>query len=320
MVHAGEDSLLFQSESYTLAPAWYAVNAADVSPRRMPISKDSRVSFGDAEVVREFATSKDGTRVPITILKKKGTALDGNNPTLLYGYGGFGVSITPWFDEARRFWLDRGGVFAVATIRGGGEFGRPWHRDGQLTRKQNVFDDFHAAMERLKELKYTKSEKLALIGGSNGGLLMGAMLTQHPGDFRAAVAEVGIYDMLRHEVSNNGQFNTTEYGTARDEAQFRAMYAYSPYHHVREGTAYPAVLFMTGANDPRVDPMQSRKMVARMQAASTSGRPILLRTSANAGHGGGSSLSHRVERDVDIYSFLMSELGMTGGANGQRAK
>ncbi len=181
---------------------------------------------------------------------------------------------------------------------------------GRLTKKQNVFDDFAAVLKHLIDQKYTSPEKLAIEGGSNGGLLMGATLTQHPELVRAVVSHVGIYDMLRVELSSNGAFNIPEFGTVKDEHQFRALYAYSPYHHVKDGTKYPAVLFLTGANDPRVDPMQSRKMVARLQAATASGRPVLLRTSAGSGHGLGTALSERIEQEVDVYAFLFDQLGV----------
>ena len=205
-------------------------------------------------------------------------------------------------------WRERGGVFAMTHLRGSGEFGEEWHSQGNLTKKQNVFDDFHACMMRMVELGYCTKDKLAIYGGSNGGLLMGAMIAQHPGDFKAVVSSVGIYDMLRVELSSNGAFNVTEFGTVKDEAQFKAMYAYSPYHNIKDGTAYPAVLMMTGANDPRVDPMQSRKFTARLQAAGD--KMVLLRTSANSGHGVGASLNERIESDVDRYAFLFSQLGI----------
>jgi prolyl oligopeptidase len=285
---------------------------SDDKTTKTALAKASAADYSDCEVVREEAVSKDGTKVPVTIIRRKGTKLDGTNPTILYGYGGYGVSLTPTFSETRKVWLEQGGVWAVASIRGGGEFGEEWHTSGHLTRKQNCFDDFHAVMKRLVELGYTKPEKLGLLGGSNGGLLMGAMLTQHPTDFRATVSSVGIYDMLRVELSPNGAFNVTEFGTVKDPDQFKAMHAYSPYHHVSDGTAFPAVLFMTGANDPRVDPMQSRKMTARLQAAvpADGGRPVLLRTTASAGHGIGSSLQEQIEQEVDRYAFLFHELGV----------
>jgi prolyl oligopeptidase len=192
----------------------------------------SPVSFADIEVTREFAASKDGTKVPLNIIRRKGTKLDGNNPTLLYGYGGYSISMQPNFDFTRRVWFDRGGVYVVAHIRGGGEFGEEWHKAGNLTKKQNVFDDFAAAAEYLIKQKWARPEKLAILGGSNGGLLMGAMITQHPDLFHAVVSAVGIYDMLRVELAPNGAFNVTEFGTVKDRDQFKALYAYSPYHHV----------------------------------------------------------------------------------------
>ena len=227
----------------------------------------SPVDFDDIEVVREFATSKDGTKVPLNILRKKGLKRDGRNPTLLYGYGGYGISLTPGFDSTRRIWFDAGGVYVVANLRGGGEYGEQWHKAGNLTHKQHVFDDFIAAAEHLIKRRYTDPSKLAVEGASNGGLLMGAFLTQRPDLARAVVARVGIHDMLRVELDPNGQFNITEFGTVKDPEQFKALFAYSPFHHVRDGVKYPAVLLTTGENDGRVNPAQSRKMAARLQAA-----------------------------------------------------
>jgi len=272
----------------------------------------SPISFADAEVKREFATSKDGTKVPVNIIERRGTKHDGSNPTLLYGYGGYGISQTPRFLGAMwRLWLDRGGVYAVANIRGGAEFGERWHTEGMLTKKQNVFDDFAAASQYLIDAHYTGHAKLALLGGSNGGLLMGAEITQHPQLARAVVSAVGIYDMLRVELDPNGSFNVTEFGTVKDPAQFKALYAYSPYHHVVKGTAYPAVMMLTGATDPRVNPMQSRKFAAALQAAtSAKDHPILLRTNKNSGHGIGSSLDERIAESTDQLTFLFDQLGM----------
>jgi prolyl oligopeptidase len=270
----------------------------------------SPANFDDAEVVRVFATSKDGAKVPLSIVRKRGATLNGKNPTLLYGYGGYGVSMTPRFvGPPIRAWLDAGGVYVVANIRGGAEYGERWHTAGMSTHKQNVFDDFAAAARLLVDLKYTDSDHLALLGGSNGGLLMGAMITQHPQIARAVVSRVGIYDMLRVELDPNGEFNTTEFGTVKDRAQFQALYAYSPYHHVAKAR-YPAVLMASGANDGRVNPMQSRKFTAALQAASTSGRPVLLRISSTSGHGIGSSLSERIDETADWLSFLFDQLGM----------
>ena len=259
--------------------------------------------------VREFAVSKDGTRVPLNIIRRKGTKLDGSNPTLLYGYGGYGVNETPYFaGSIARVWLDQGGVYVVANLRGGGEYGQDWHKAGNLTRKQNVFDDFIACAEYLIDQKYTSPAHLAILGGSNGGLLMGAALTERPDLFRAVVSYVGIYDMLRVELDPNGEFNTTEFGTVKNREQFHALYAYSPYHHVKDGTVYPAVLFLTGENDHRVNPLHSRKMTARLQLASGSDRPILLRTSSNSGHGIGTALDERIEESADALSFLFAQL------------
>jgi prolyl oligopeptidase len=303
-------SLLFRDVSYTEPAAWFHL-VGNEPPKKTALVNNSPVSFADIEVSREMASSKDGTKVPLNILRRKGTKLDGNNPTLLYGYGGYSLSMQPNFDFVRRLWFDRGGVYVVANIRGGGEFGEEWHKTGNLTKKQNVFDDFAASAEYLINEKWTRPAKLAILGGSNGGLLMGAMLTQHPDLVRAVVSAVGIYDMLRVELAPNGAFNVTEFGTVKDPDHFKALYAYSPYHHVTDGTNYPSILFMTGANDGRVAPYHSRKMLARLSEANTSGNPILLRTSTSSGHGIGTALSERIKQLADQYSFLFAQLGMT---------
>jgi prolyl oligopeptidase len=307
-----DGSLLFRDVSYTDPAAWFHCLNGKTEPGKTALQSTSPVSFADIEVRREFATSKDGTKIPVNVLSRKGMKRDGNNPTLLYAYGGYGISMSPNFDFTRRLWFDRGGVYVVANIRGGGEFGEEWHKAGNLTKKQNVFDDFAAAAEYLIKENYTRPAKLAIQGGSNGGLLMGAMITQHPDLFRAVVSSVGIYDMLRVELAPNGAFNVTEFGTVKDPEQFKALYAYSPYHHVVDGTKYPAVLMMTGANDGRVAPYHSRKMTARLLAANKSENPILLRTSSSAGHGIGTALSERIKQSADIYAFLFGQLGMTG--------
>ena len=307
-----DGSLLFRDVSYTDPAAWFHCLNGKTEPVKTALQSTSPVSFADIEVRREFATSKDGTKIPLNVLSRKGMKRDGNNPTLLYAYGGYGISMSPNFDFTRRLWFDRGGVYVVANIRGGGEFGEEWHKAGNLTKKQNVFDDFAAAAEYLINENYTRPGKLAIQGGSNGGLLMGAMITQHPDLFRAVVSSVGIYDMLRVELAPNGAFNVTEFGTVKNPEQFKALYAYSPYHHVVDGTKYPAVLMMTGANDGRVAPYHSRKMTARLLAANKSENPILLRTSSSAGHGMGTALSERIKQSADIYAFLFAQLGMTG--------
>jgi|GEM_PF-77995 prolyl oligopeptidase len=305
------DELLFRMVSFTEPATWYVYDPR--SPNRITATQlrgRSPAPFYDVEVVRVFATSKDGTRVPMNIIQRKGTRLDGTNPTILYGYGGYGISLSPNFDFTRRVWLDQGGVFVVANLRGGGEYGEAWHQAGMLTRKQNVFDDFIACAEWLVRSNYTRPDKLAIWGASNGGLLVGAALTQRPDLFRAAVAQVGIFDMLRFELDPNGTFNATEFGSVRDPEQFKALYAYSPYHRVRNGTVYPAVFLLAGEHDGRVNPAHSRKMAARLQAASRSGRPVLLQVSSRSGHGLGTALEERIAQLTDVYAFLMDQLGI----------
>ena len=307
--HGGD--VLFNVATYLEPSAWYRFDAATGKSIRTALFRTSPLHFDDTEVVREFATSKDGTRVPVNIIRRRGTRLNGSNPTLLEAYGGYGVNLKPYFLGAfARVWLDQGGVYVIANVRGGGEYGEEWHQTGRLTRKQDVFDDFIACAQHLIERKYTAPAHLAAIGGSNGGLLMGAAFTQRPDLFRAVVSYVGIYDMLRVELDPNGAFNVTEFGTVKDPDQFKAVYAYSPYHHVKDGTSYPAILFPTGENDHRVNPMQSRKMTARLQAATSSGYSILLRTSSNAGHGIGTAVDEQIEEDADVLSFLFDQLGI----------
>ncbi len=305
------DRILFNEQSYLTPSVWKQYDPASSELVTTSMQKTSLVNFDDAEVIREFALSKDGTKVPLNIIRKKGTKLDGSNPTILYGYGGYGVNLTPGFSERNRVWLDMGGIYVVANLRGGGEYGEDWHLQGNLTKKQNVFDDFAAAAQWLVANGYTSPAKLAIEGGSNGGLLMGAALTQHPELYRAVIARVGIYDMLRVELHSNGAFNVTEFGTVKDPDQFKALYGYSPYHNVRDGVAYPAVFLTAGDHDGRVDPYQSRKMAARLQEATSSDHPVLLRTSSTSGHGIGSSLDDRIALETDVLSFLVKELGIT---------
>jgi prolyl oligopeptidase len=305
------DELIYNNVSYLTPRVWYRYDAATGKATRTALVQTSPVDFGDAEVSREWAVSKDGTKIPMSVIRRKGIKLDGTAPTLLTGYGGYNISLAPFFDPAVRLWLDRGGVSVEANLRGGGEYGEEWHHAGNLTKKQNVFDDFTACAKHLIDARYTKPANLAIIGGSNGGLLMGAALVQHPEMYRAVVSFVGIYDMLRSEaITPNAVFNITEYGTVKDAEQFKALYAYSPYQHVADGTAYPAVLFLTGANDPRVNPANSRKMAARLQAATSSKAPILLRTSSTTGHGINSGLDERVEEGADVWAFLFDQLGL----------
>jgi len=308
IAEVGED-LLVRVESFTEPPRWLLYRAAEHRFQPTSWAKVAAFKMDDAEVTRASCKSKDGTEVPMTIVSKRGIVRDRSLPTLLTGYGGFGITLKPRMRASTRVWLDAGGVFAEANLRGGGERGEAWHQAGAMTRKQNVFDDFDACAQTLFGLGYTKPERLAITGRSNGGLLMGAALTQHPEHFRAVVSGVGIYDMLRTERSANGAFNVTEYGSVTDEAQRNALYAYSPYHHVKDGVAYPSILFTTGANDPRVDPLQSRKMTARMQAATSSAHPILLRAIEGSGHGMGRPLAAEIDESSDQTAFLLHELG-----------
>ncbi len=306
------DEVLVRTATYTEPYVWslYDPNKDKNRIEATQLHGFSPVSFNDIEAVRVSAKSAAGTNVPMTILRRRGTRLDGESPTILTGYGGYGISLKPNFDVNRRVWFDQGGIIAVANLRGGGELGDDWHKAGALTNKQNVFDDFAACARHLIETKHTRPGKLAIQGGSNGGLLMGALLTQHPYLARAVVSHVGIYDMLRVELDPNGAFNVTEFGTVKDAAQFRALYAYSPYHRVTDGVKYPAVLLLTGEKDGRVNPAHSRKMTARLQAATGSGLPVLLRTSAKSGHGIGTAFSEKIATLADVYAFLCDQLGV----------
>ena len=308
----GDDRILFRESSYVEPSAWKLYDPAGGigKIKKTALFNTSPVDFSDMEAIREFAVSKDGTRVPVNILRRKGTKLDGSNPALLYAYGGYGHSMRPHFSFEDRLWFDRGGIYVIANIRGGGEYGEEWHLAGNLTKKQNVFDDFAACAQHLITRGYTRPDKLAVEGGSNGGLLMGAFLTQNPSLARAVVSHVGIYDMLRVELDPNGAFNVTEFGTVNDPAQFKALHAYSPYHRVTDGTKYPAVFFLAGERDGRVNPAHSRKMTARLQAATASGHPILARFSAASGHGMGTALTEKIAQQADVFAFLFDQLGM----------
>ena len=265
----------------------------------------------DVEVTTKFATSKDGTKIPVFVVAKKGLTLDGNNPTLLWGYGGFNVNQTPAFSTRAMTIVERGGVFAAAVLRGGGEYGEAWHQAGMLEHKQNVFDDFTACAEELIAEKITSPEKLGIIGGSNGGLLVAAAITQHPELYRVALALVPLTDMIRYPRFLMARFWIPEYGDPEKADAFQWLYAYSPYHHVKNGTRYPATLFATAESDSRVDPMHARKMAARLAEAQADGaRPILIRVESNAGHGDGKPMSKLVDETVDELGFAFEQLGI----------
>lgn len=302
------DDILVRSESYTAPPAYYRCEAASLTLERTALAHSSNADFGDCEVRRETVSAADGARIPLTILMRKGTRLDGANPTILYGYGSYGSSITPGFGADRKLWIERGGIFAFAGVRGGGEYGEEWHHAGRLEKKKTSMDDLAACARALVATRYTSKDRLALEGGSAGGLLVYGTAVHYPDIARAVIADVGYGDVLRTELSPNGLFNTTEFGTVQNEAQFRGMLAYSPYHQVKDGTAYPAFLALTGMNDPRVEPWQSFKMVARLQASGSS-NVVLLRTSAGTGHGIGTAQSERDQELADIYTFLVAMLG-----------
>lgn len=263
------------------------------------------------EVKQVFYPSKDGTKVPMFIVHKKGMKLDGANPTYLYGYGGFNISLNPGYSSTMASWLEMGGVYAVANLRGGGEYGQEWHDAGRLANKQNVFDDFIAAAEYLIREKYTSTPKLAIGGGSNGGLLVGAVMTQRPDLFGAAVPEVGVHDMLRFHLFTVGAGWKSDYGSSETPEGFAALYKYSPLHNVKPGTAYPPTLVMTGDHDDRVVPAHSHKFTATLQAAQAGSAPILTRVETNAGHGAGTPLAKVIEEIADKWAFLKKALGMS---------
>jgi prolyl oligopeptidase len=265
------------------------------------------------ETRQVFYPGKDGTRIPMLLAYRKGLRLDGRNPLLLYGYGGFGIPLLPAFNPALIAWLELGGVYAIANIRGGGEYGEAWHRQANRSHKQVVFDDFIAAAEWLIAQRYTATPRLAIRGDSNGGLLVGACITQRPDLYAAAIAGVGVMDMLRFDRFGQGEGWTGEYGSPQDPADFLALYAYSPLHQVRPGTRYPATLIITGDHDTRVMPMHSFKFAAAMQAAQSGSEPVLLYIEKSSGHGGGPTVSQAIEQNADIYAFLVDRLKMQPG-------
>ncbi|MCW5950345.1 MAG: S9 family peptidase [Pyrinomonadaceae bacterium] len=270
----------------------------------------AKVDPAQYEVKQVFYNSKDGTRVPMFITHKKGLKLNGKNPTILYGYGGFNIPQTPGFSISRVAWLEMGGVYAVACIRGGSEYGKDWWKGGSRLNKQNVFDDFAWAGKWLIANKYTSSPKLAIQGGSNGGLLVGATLNQNPGLFGAALPAVGVMDMLRFDKFTIGWAWRSDYGDPANEADFKAMYAYSPYHNAKPGTKYPATLVTTADHDDRVFPAHSFKYAAAMQYAQAGTAPVLIRIETKAGHGAGKPTSKQIEELADVYAFLFKNLGM----------
>ncbi|HEY6500907.1 MAG TPA: prolyl oligopeptidase family serine peptidase [Streptosporangiaceae bacterium] len=307
LVRLDGDEVAYATESFTEPRAWWR-GSGQSAPRPTALRPTTPPGFAEFEVSREFATSKDGTQVPVTMIAPRGTPRDGTAPALLTGYGGYGISLKPRFDPGWVPWLEQGGVVAVAHTRGGGEYGEHWHHAGRLAAKQNVFDDFAGCARFLIGSHLTTSERLAMLGGSNGGLLMGAMVTQHPGLARAVVAMVPVVDMLRVELDPNGPSNVGEYGTVSDPELFQALRAYSPYHNVKDGTAYPAMLLTAGESDPFAKAYHAKKMAARLQAATSSSQPVLLRVRPG-GHGPG-SLHQQAAELTAIYAFLFDRLSI----------
>jgi prolyl oligopeptidase len=314
------DEAFFQFTSFHIPTSIYRYAVADGKQQvwarlNVPIESDAM------EVKQVWYESKDRTRIPMFLVHLKGLRLDGSHPTLLYGYGGFTQSLTPTFTPRAALWVERGGVFAMPNLRGGGEFGEKWHKAGMLDKKQNVFDDFIAAAEWLVKNRYTRPSRLAISGGSNGGLLVGAALTQRPELFRAVVCSYPLLDMVRYHKFLIAKFWVPEYGSADDSQQFKFILAYSPYHHVVVGTKYPAVLLITGDADTRVAPLHARKMAALLQSATGSDRPVLLHYDTKAGHVGGTApVSKRIEELADELSFLDWQLESADAQKGKGTK
>lgn len=308
------DEIFYGFQSFTFAPSIYRYDLKTGSTSLWANVEAPSIDPAAYEVGQEWFHSKDGTRVPMFVVHKKGIEKNGHNPTLLTAYGGFNLSLTPAFSRPAYLWMEHGGIYAVANLRGGAEFGEDWHRAGMLDKKQNVFDDMIAAAEHLIAEKYTDRNHLAIQGGSNGGLLMGAMITQRPDLFRAVICQVPLLDMLHYQDFQIAKLWIPEYGTAEKVDDFKWLYAYSPYHHVKPGTEYPAILFMTADTDTRVDPMHAKKMAAEMQSEAKNGashtRPILLRIETKAGHGAGKPVTKQIEEFTDVYSFLFWQLGV----------
>jgi prolyl oligopeptidase len=306
----GSDKETFYSFTGFTTPA--TIYRYDMTTGKSTIFRQPKVDFNPAnfETKQVFYTSKDGTKVPMFITYKKGLKLDGNNPTYLYGYGGFNISMTPGFSVGNLVWMEMGGVYAQPNLRGGGEYGEEWHQAGMKLKKQNVFDDFIAAAQWLIDNKYTSTPKLAIGGGSNGGLLVGAALTQRPDLFGAALPGVGVMDMLRFQKFTIGWAWVSDYGSSDNAEEFKALYAYSPLHNIKPGTSYPPTMITTADHDDRVWPGHSFKFAAALQAAQAGNAPILIRIETKAGHGAGKPTSKLIEELADRWAFLVKTLGM----------
>ncbi|TNZ86595.1 S9 family peptidase [Vibrio parahaemolyticus] len=305
-----ETTLYYTFTNYVTPPTIFSF---DVESGASTLYQESKAPFdrNEYESKQVFYTSKDGTQVPMIISYKKGISLDGSAPTMLYGYGGFNISLTPMFSGNVANWLELGGIYAVANMRGGGEYGKAWHNAGTQQQKQNVFDDFIAAAEYLIENDYTSSERLAIRGGSNGGLLVGACMTQRPELFKVALPAVGVLDMLRYHIFTSGEGWKYDYGTSeQSEAMFRYLLGYSPVHNVKEGVQYPATLVTTADHDDRVVPAHSYKFIAELQDKQQGENPVLIRIDVNAGHGAGMPLSKQIDLATDVYAFTLYNMGI----------
>ncbi|WP_229628230.1 prolyl oligopeptidase family serine peptidase [Vibrio parahaemolyticus] len=305
-----ETTLYYTFTNYVTPPTIFSF---DVESGASTLYQESKAPFdrNEYESKQVFYTSKDGTQVPMIISYKKGISLDGSAPTMLYGYGGFNISLTPMFSGNVANWLELGGIYAVANMRGGGEYGKAWHNAGTQQQKQNVFDDFIAAAEYLIENDYTSSERLAIRGGSNGGLLVGACMTQRPELFKVALPAVGVLDMLRYHTFTSGEGWKYDYGTSeQSEAMFRYLLGYSPVHNVKEGVQYPATLVTTADHDDRVVPAHSYKFIAELQDKQQGENPVLIRIDVNAGHGAGMPLSKQIDLTTDVYAFTLYNMGI----------
>jgi prolyl oligopeptidase len=303
--------LYYSFSNYKTPSTIYGYNIEDGSSA---IYQASGAKFDSSayESKQVFYTSKDGTKVPMIITHKKGLTLNGKNPTLLYGYGGFNISLTPSFSVSRAVWLEQGGIYAVANLRGGGEYGKDWHKAGTQLSKQNVFDDFIAAGEYLISEEYTTSDYLAIQGGSNGGLLVGAVMTQRPDLVKVALPAVGVLDMLRYHTFTAGAGWAYDYGTAeQSEEMFNYLRAYSPVHNVKAGVSYPATMVTTGDHDDRVVPAHSFKFAAELQAKQAGNAPTLIRIETDAGHGAGTPVSKSIDMYADIFAFTLFNMGFT---------
>ncbi|MDD4199417.1 MAG: prolyl oligopeptidase family serine peptidase [Paludibacter sp.] len=305
-----DNEAFYTFTSYTFPPTIYRY---DVAENKAELFRKSEVAFNSEDYISEqvFYTSKDGTKVPMSITYKKGMKKNGKNPVMLYGYGGFNISLLPGFSAVRIPFLEKGGIYAIANLRGGGEYGELWHKAGTKMQKQNVFDDFIAAAAYLIAEKYTNPKKLAINGGSNGGLLIGACMTQRPDLFAVAIPEVGVLDMLRYQKFTIGWAWATDYGKVEDSKEmFEYLLGYSPLHNLKKGTNYPATLITTGDHDDRVVPAHSFKFAATLQAANSGKNPTLIRIDVNAGHGAGKPISKIIDAQTDVWAFVMQNLGM----------